>query len=223
MPVSARSATFRRLLEIHTVEVASGRGVPLKVSSVHCPPRHESVWVGACAVCGSGGDTPHDPLARGEYLACRCESGAVEIHLEGDTIADRTPVARVMQAEAVALRPDVTREAAATVLRARALLAAPVVDGEGRPIGAVREVDLLRSAPGSTVADAMSRVAMAVGEGASVGRAARVLSAERAEVLPVVGAGGTLVGVLTAHDVLAWMAAQDGLLAPAESPAMPPE
>jgi CBS domain-containing protein len=87
-----------------------------------------------------------------------------------------------------------------------------VVDGEGRPVGWVEEAELLRARPGAKVADAMGRSALAVSEGAPLSRAAAQLVAYRLERLPVVSSDGMVVGVLSALDVVGWLAAPEGTL-----------
>jgi CBS domain-containing protein len=87
-----------------------------------------------------------------------------------------------------------------------------VVDGEGRPVGFVGEAELLRARPGAKVADAMSRVALSLHEDAPASRAAALLAGHGAERLAVVSGDGGVVGVLTALDVLSWLAAPGGPL-----------
>jgi CBS domain-containing protein len=59
----------------------------------------------------------------------------------------------------------------------------------------------------------MRRVALAVRETASLAAAASLMAAHGAERLPVVSDDGAVVGVLTAADVVAWLAGPGGPLA----------
>ncbi len=195
-----------RLLEVRTVEVVSGRGASVTLSSVRCPVRGRSSAVEACAECGGGGAIAQDALSRGEFLSCCRRS----VGAPGEPPRlDRATVAAVMRRSAVAVRATVARSVAADALRARGIPAAPVVDGDGRPVGIVSESDLLRARPGAKVADVMSRVALAVPEGATIARAASLMAGHGVDRLAVVAPDGVVVGVLTSADVVAWLAAAD--------------
>ena len=59
-----------RLLEVRLVEVISGRGRSVTLSSVRCPVRGRSAAVEACVECGTAGGIAQDALARGDYVCC---------------------------------------------------------------------------------------------------------------------------------------------------------
>lgn len=209
-----------RLLEIRTIEIVSGRGRPFVLSSVRCPARGRSTPVEECAHCDGSDGVARDALSRGAYLACR---GPLAAAGPGVAPGGHAAVADVMRRTATAVRAGVARGVAADALRARGLAAAPVVDGEGRPIGVVAESDLLRARSGAKVADAMTRVAISVPEAAPIARAASLMAAHRLERVAVVAAEGVIVGVLSAADVLAWLSAAGGPLAPVEAPPAQPD
>lgn len=204
--------TSARLLEVRTVDVIAGRGRSVTLSSVRCPLRSRSAAVEECAECGRSEGIAQDPLGRG-CLSCRAPSRA-----SAEPGGDGTRVSDAMRASSVALRPGVTRGVAADALRSRGAAAAPVVDGEGRPIGLVAESDLLRSKSGAKVSDVMVKVALSVPEAAPLARAAALMAAHRAERLAVVSEDGVVVGVLTAMDVLSWLSGAGGPLAAADVP-----
>ncbi len=122
------------------------------------------------------------------------------------------PVRDLMRPSAVALRSGLAASAAAAALRARRQAGAPVVDGEGRPVGFVGVAELLRARPGAKVADAMSRVALSLPEDAPASRAASLLAEHGVERVAVVSTDGAVVGVLSALDVVSWLAAPGGPL-----------
>lgn len=196
-----QARTARRLLEVRTVEVISGRGRSVTLSSVRCPNRGRALAVEECAHCGDGDGIAQDPLARGEYLSC-----ASPVPGRSGGAGEGALVAEVMRRSSVAFRPGVTRGVAADALRSHGTAAAPVVDGEGRPIGLVSEADLLRTGRGARVLDAMAKVALSVPETAPLGRAASLMAEHRAERLAVVSDDGVVVGMLTAMDVVRWLA-----------------
>jgi CBS domain-containing protein len=190
-----------RLLEVRMVDVITGRGRSVTLSSVRCPVRGRATAVDECAHCGDSEGIAQDSLARGEYLSC-CSKVPPETS-DGSAGAR---VAEVMRPTAVALRPGVARSVAADALRARSTPVASVVDGEGRPIGLVSEADLLRAKTGARVSDAMAKVALSVPETAPLRRAAALMAEHRSERLAVVSDDGVVVGMLTAMDVVAWLA-----------------
>jgi CBS domain-containing protein len=196
-----------RLLEVRTVEVISGRGRSVTLSNVRCPVRGRSAAVEECAHCARSDGVAQDALARGEWLRCRSEPPSAE------ATGQRPLVREVMRPSSVALRPGVARSVAAEALRVRGQGAAPVVDGEGRPVGIVGEAELLRSRPGTKVADAMVRVAVSVAEAAPLARAAALMASHQLDRVAVVSPDGAVVGVLSALDVVGWLAAPGGPLA----------
>jgi CBS domain-containing protein len=208
-----------RLLEIRMVDVVAGRGKSLTLSSVRCPRRSRTAAVEECAHCGESGGVARDAVARGEYLWCRVSAPAWH---EGARSAELALVGEVMARTSVAVRAGVSRSVAADALRARGASTAPVVDGDGRPIGVVSEADLLRGKPGAKVSDAMVRVALSVRETAPLSGAASLMAAHGIDRLPVVSDDGIVVGVLTAMDVVAWLAGSGGPLAAADAPAAQP-
>jgi CBS domain-containing protein len=203
-PTEAR--TLHRLLEIRTVEVITGRGRSLTLSSVRCPVRHGSAAVEECADCADSEGVAQDALARGDWVCCRTHAPADPVQGLGP------PVRELMGRTAVAVRSGLAASSAAAALRARRQPAAPVVDGEGRPVGFVEEAELLRARPGAKVADTMSRVAISISEDAPASRAAALLATHGAERVTVVSADGAVVGVLTALDVVGWLASPGGPL-----------
>jgi len=215
MQAPASTNTIERHLEIRVVDVVTARSRSVTLSSVRCPRRARTAAVEECAGCVQSGGVAQDALARGEFLCCRV---SVPEPRPGAGPAERALVGEVMRRTAVALRPGLSRAVAADALRARGAAAAPVVDGDGRPVGVVSEADLLRARSGAKVQDAMRRVALAVSETATLAGAASLMAAHGAERLPVVSDDGGVVGVLTALDVVAWLAGPGGPLAAPDAP-----
>jgi CBS domain-containing protein len=194
-----------RLLEIRTIEVISGRARSVTLSNVRCPVRARTAAVEECAHCERSEGVERSAVARGEWLRCRATAASEPGSIE--------PLVRnVMRRSAVAFRSAVTRSVAADVLRTRGQGSAPVVDGDGRPVGVVGEAELLRARPGTRVADAMSRVSLCVSETAPVTRAAALMAAHRLERVAVVSGDGVVVGVLSALDLVGWLASSAGPL-----------
>jgi CBS domain-containing protein len=105
---------------------------------------------------------------------------------------------------------------------------APVVDHEGKLVGIVSKTDLVldqyvrgdtqvdqRGAhePGShvheiggTVGEVMTHIALALVETTSIGAAARRMLADNVHAMPVTSSDGHVVGIVSATDVVAWVA-----------------
>ena len=136
-------------------------------------------------------------------------------------------VADVMTREVVSVRADASFKEIAAMLRGLRVSAFPVLDDDDKVIGVVSETDLLpkealepgyeghrgwrsarrhraerAKAPGVTAADLISRPPVTVGPYDLVSHAAHLMSDHGITRLPVVGAGGGLVGIISRSDVL---------------------
>jgi CBS-domain-containing membrane protein len=129
----------------------------------------------------------------------------------------------VMTDEVVVVRPGATFKEMAARLRQHRVSAFPVIDENRRVIGVVSEADLLakealaddhtaitgilhhqgyKKAEGLTAGDLMTHPAMTVGPEDSVEHAARLMYTLQVKRLPVVDAGGYLVGIVSRSDLL---------------------
>jgi CBS domain-containing protein len=129
----------------------------------------------------------------------------------------------VMTTRVVAVRRDATFKEMAATLRRFRVSAFPVIDEHEKVIGVVSEADMLakealadpgvisgllhhrevQKAGGQTAGDLMTHPAVTVRPEDSVEHAARLMYSLRIKRLPVVDAGGGLVGVISRTDVLA--------------------
>ena len=134
-----------------------------------------------------------------------------------------TTVKDVMTTQVVAVRTGATFKEMAATLRRYRVSALPVVDESGKVIGVVSEADLLAKealadhrlvdgllhhkdihrAEGVSAGDLMTHPAVTVRPGDSVDHAARLMYSLRIKRLPVVDAGGGLVGLISRTDLLA--------------------
>jgi CBS domain-containing protein len=133
----------------------------------------------------------------------------------------------VMTGEVVAVRRDASFKEMAARLREYRVSAFPVIDENRRVIGVVSEADLLakealagehagipaaitgilhhkdhQKAEGLTAADLMTHPAVTVRPDDSVEHAARLMYTLQVKRLPVVDAGGYLVGIVSRSDLL---------------------
>ena len=127
----------------------------------------------------------------------------------------------VMTGEVVAVRRNASFKEMAARLRQHRVSAFPVIDENRKVIGVVSEADLLakealagdhagilhhkefQKAEGVTAGDLMTHPAVTVRPEDSVEHAARLMYTLQVKRLPVVDAGGYLVGIVSRSDLLA--------------------
>ncbi len=188
-------------------------------SSVVCPRRDRTTSLESCRCCEDTRGDSRDPGGRTGYLECvaaGCGSTPAS-GAEARSAAHRTPIARLVAREAVALRADLPLARAREVLLSHGLSAAAVVDDAARPIGVLTERDLLRgddARGGTRVGTAVARRVLAVPDGAPVAEAAALMAREGVEQLPVLGCDGRLVGMVAAVDVLRWATQHEACFLP---------
>ncbi|NBM16180.1 CBS domain-containing protein [Streptomyces sp. GC420] len=134
----------------------------------------------------------------------------------------RRTVGDVMTEEVVTLRPSTPFHDVAALLDANDIAAAPVIDGEGVPVGVVSASDVLRHETGMpdprgrdgdderawgkararTAGDLMSSPVFTARADWTIARAARELRGRHVKQLPVVGDHGLLIGIVSRSDLL---------------------
>ena len=137
--------------------------------------------------------------------------------------ASGVPVALLMSAHTVCVSPDLPAGDLRALLLERDLVGVPVVGEDGVPLGVASRTDLVRAldgaeelvpdADGLKVADLMTPHAYTLPESAPVSQVAAFMAYKGIHCVPIVGGDGTLVGVLSALDVLRWLGEREGYLA----------
>jgi CBS-domain-containing membrane protein len=142
--------------------------------------------------------------------------------------AETAPVADIMTRHAITVRAELSLEQLRALFLERDISRAPVIDERGHLLGMISKTDLVvdqhrrndnevdpRGAgePGghvhaidNTVRDIMTPIAFTVHATTSVGDAARRMLQDHLHAVPVVGQAGQLLGVLSATDIVAWVA-----------------
>jgi tRNA nucleotidyltransferase (CCA-adding enzyme) len=138
-------------------------------------------------------------------------------------------VGSVMSADPIVVWPDTSLGDVDELLERYAISGVPVVDPMDFPMGVVSKLDVLRMSEGAATADAWraldARLAMTtppvvIDADASVHEAAELLVRRRIHRLVVVDPrSGSVVGVVTATDLLAGLAAAEVPIAGADHPA----
>jgi CBS domain-containing protein len=135
-------------------------------------------------------------------------------------LAGKRRVRDVMTTEVVTITPRTSCKHTARLLHDNRVSAVPVLAPDGQVAGVVSEADLLpkqdqharhraRLLPGRsakagarTAAELMTAPAITIGPDALVGAAARLMQRHHLKRLPVVDAGGQLIGIVSRHDLL---------------------
>ena len=190
-------------------------------ATVYCHVRERSLAVDACMRCeqcaGLGFDSSGSSVrCRGSFDAPEEPRVAREPQMPPKDVG-ALPVAVLMTREVMCVREDASVESIKDLLGEHEISGAPVVDADGKLIGVVSKTDFLRSqgdAVPRTVADIMTRVPLAIPEGASVGQAAALMAYEGVHRLPVTTEGEEVIGVISSLDVLRCLAWYSGFLVP---------
>lgn len=149
-----------------------------------------------------------------------------------------TTVRDVMTADVITVAEDAPFKEVAGLLAAYRVGALPVLDAAGRVVGLISETDLLLKqemphaadigpllegrrrreerirAAGRLAGSIMSTPAVTVSPDTAVAQAARLMHASKVKHLPVVDAGGKLVGIVSRGDLLrVFLRSDDDLLA----------
>ncbi len=111
-------------------------------------------------------------------------------------------VADYMTRNVITLSPDDTVEDAINLIEKTGHDGFPVVDGEGKVIGYVSSIDLLRKDPKTKIRDVMSKELYVARDFMDLRDAARVMFRTGHSKLPVVDKDGRLVGIITNADVI---------------------
>ncbi len=189
---------------------------------VFCRRRGESVPVETCGHCAhfvkvvAGTDGADGLYCGPRELACESEDGLTPLQLP------RISVATLMTRNIVCVRPELSLDALSALFLETGLKAVPVIDPSARLVGFVSEVEMMLTIQSvragadaaKTVADVMMPYALTLPETASVTRAAAVMAFEGQSRVAIVSSEGQIVGVLSASDIMYWLARADGHVLP---------
>jgi len=215
-------------LRVSTRRVLGGAGGQQSVNDVFCLTRGRTVDVTECDACGAHAGDLVDLASHRNYVLCKKPPLEAARALEPvprtlvrrrdaapPSPAERTPLGDIMTCDVFCAREDLDRAALVAIFGERRVGAVPVLDDAGRPVGMVTRADLLARPPTAHRAgDLMRRLVFTLPETASIAEAAALMALEHVHHLAIVAADGVLVGLLSSHDVLAWLARTDGYVLP---------
>lgn len=215
-------------LPVHRVATRLGEGDEEVRWTVRCPATRHVVELETCAAC------PHlehiqRKAAGPEALHCHPKEESSS-HSPGEAfdpllppLLEHTGVSELMTRDVYCVGEEMLAEELAELFATRKVSGAPVVDEDGRLLGVVSRTDLLRAPEdeehppvlhperaGATAAELMNPAPLVVREDVSIPYAAAVMAASRVHRVLVVSSEGTVVGILTALDVVRWVARKAG-------------
>jgi CBS domain-containing protein len=158
--------------------------------------------------------------------ALRCEA-AEPSPARVTSIADQVPVTQIMTRQITCARRDLTADQLVELVVHNRIGCVPVVEDPGRPVGMITKLDLVehllaagrdepdaRRPPPFTAGELMMPLAITLGEKASVAHAAALMAAEEIHHVPIVDSGGRMIGIVSAMDIVRWLARNDGFRCP---------
>jgi CBS domain-containing protein len=118
------------------------------------------------------------------------------------------PIHTVMSQATITCKPDTDVDGLIAAMTANHVGCIPIVDASNRPIGIVTKLDLIecRNSGPKTARDVMMPCAMTLMPTDTVGRAAKLMSAEGFHHVLVVDKERSLIGVVSTLDLTRWLA-----------------
>lgn len=224
-------------LPIRHRDVFDGESNRQSEETVLCPHRKASTSVEDCKVCPFARYIKSDAVVcvSGQVQAPAGLAIGSDPRVDITEAAARTPLIEIVPRDVTCVRADVQIDAAARLVVGCGLRCLPVVDADGRLIGIVSKTDLVRDraeneAPQMrveledgfhleqiserTVSEIMSPCVHALPEDAPLAFAISLLAFEWLHEAPIVTRDGRVVGVVSALDVLRWLATRMGYEVP---------
>lgn len=205
--------------------------------SVRCERDGRDIELEVCVACLEFRELVITPSGAPAHIRCQpppAPSGNRALPVCGP--AATTCVRRLMTSPAPMMHDDASADALRSFMVEHAIGAVAVVDADRRPLGVVSARDVLRGdaddafapdeehemesshrhagAPdpvtAARVRDLVRRTAVVVHQDAMLAAASALMVRERVGRLPVVGPDGRVVGILSAMDVVEWLARSEG-------------
>lgn len=144
---------------------------------------------------------------------------AVPVETQIPTIADSVPATWIMSRNVVCARDDLDVDTLVELMVRERIGCMPIVDHDGCAIGMVTKQDLVdlllarnRDAPlPLATRQLMMPLAFTLDEHATIAHVAAMMSVEGIHHVVIVADSGCVIGVVSAFDVVRWLASNDGL------------
>jgi signal transduction histidine kinase/CheY-like chemotaxis protein len=160
------------------------------------------------------------PATRHQKTRQRIPSGEhthdLEVPGDGASASMRVPVSAVMTPSALCVPEHLSLTTLEEILLDRDLSGLPVVDEQGKLVGFVEMTDIVREVhhrgdtdevPGTrTVAQVMSPIALELPASCPIAKAVHLMATQQAHRIPVVSGDGALLGIVTAGDIVRYLA-----------------
>jgi CBS domain-containing protein len=177
---------------------------------------------------------------RGHADELALEPGPVEREMPYHApVADRVSIRAIMSRDLLCVRPDLDISSVVGLMIEHRLGCLPVVDERRRPIGIITKFDLveqldaaMRLASGGcplpsdltaqTADDVMMPIALTLDEHATIAHTASMMVSEEIHHVLVVSRDGTLIGVVSAKDIVRWVTEHDVLAVRRDASCGPP-
>lgn len=203
----------RHALRIRRRETVEPGPTVKSTGTVHCPRRESAATVKECLGCPACAGV--ESSEEGEHLMCEYHDDSAgpeprRRRARRPTDGDRTPLSAVMSGDIVCVSQDLPVDTLIDLLVDRGFSGAPVVDSSGKPVGVVSKSDVVTGDRAGLVRDIMMPMAFTLPESASLSHAAALMAYENIHRVPVVSADGSVVGIVSAMDIVRWVAEQDG-------------
>ena len=232
-----------KIPSLHSVGVVRTVGLEGAVTDsryVACRRREATVNVARCLDCQHKQNVKY--VTKTQPVAVTCFDASDTRSTNRPLELPRLTVGDVMTRNVLCVRPELSLDAVTELFIESGLKAVPVVDENGNLLGILSESEVLldvfaqtpatpandpdpavasgaskvktRVSAARTVADVMMPFALTLTENAPISQAAAVMAFEGTYRITVLSAEGEVVGILSAADVLYWLAKADGYALP---------
>lgn len=214
--------TTSRSRSVSRVDAFGDSGGAVSRELVRCPRVEGSIPAERCLACKAA--TCLDIADNGQLVSITCDydvpGSEPKQKQNSQTISlRRMSVGDLMSRNVVCVRPDLSLDAAVQLFLETGLKSIPVVSEQGRVLGMADESELQLAIQTSSadplpatrsISDVMMPSAFAIHEQTSATQAAGMMVCEGVWRVPVVSSDGLVVGVISASDLLYWVARSDG-------------
>ena len=206
---------------------------------VFCPFQGADLEVEECKTCEYCDGVAIDPTGRNSFLICNralvdtADEYQPKYGFQRETPPEagprltKTPIRDIMTNLVVTVSPEMTLTDLARLFLERGISGAPVVGSGRKVLGVVSKTDVLRAVDENEgfacgtpdvaqlrVGDIMTPITFSMPEHATLGRAAALMAYEGVHRLPVLDEHDHVIGLLSAIDVMRWIAREDGYQVP---------